>query len=275
MNARLIVVGTLVTLVALHGVAAAQEPKVELELQLSSSTAPLGRAVGTRLVFVNSGYETTYIRLPRGSELEFNLEVDTCRFRLFQFKGDMSIDSLRFLYIPLFSGARYEIQGANINDGSFPPFGIRFPRAGDYQIRLKWRSRADYVEGGIWPIWRDPVDAPTVKLRVGPPDPSEVDRFRRAVLLCTNDACDEDALAFFSLAQDRQVAERIAQLFKTEPPEGRFELVLAQAIARQGREADLDLLRQRADLGNRTSSSVWNAWTDLVERVGGREPCPR
>jgi hypothetical protein len=71
MNARLIVVGTLVTLVALHGVAAAQEPKVELELQLSSSTAPLGRAVGTRLVFVNSGYETTYIRLPRGSELEF------------------------------------------------------------------------------------------------------------------------------------------------------------------------------------------------------------
>jgi hypothetical protein len=36
----------------------------------------------------------------------------------------MSIDSLRFLYIPLFSGARYAIQGANINDGSFPPFGI-------------------------------------------------------------------------------------------------------------------------------------------------------
>jgi hypothetical protein len=275
MRVRLIVAGALATLVALDGLAAGQEPKVELELQLSSSTAPLGRAVGTRLVFVNSGYETTYIRLPRGSELEFNLEVDTCRFRLAAPKGTVSIDSLRFLYIPLFSSARYEIQGTGINDGSFAPFSIRLPRGGDYQIKLRWRSGADNVEGGIWPIWRDPVDAPTVKLHVGPPDSSDIDRFRRAVLLCTNGACDYDALAFFSLAQDRQVAERIAQLFKAEPPEGRFEIVLAQAIARQGRQTDLDLLRQRADLGNRTSSSVWNAWNDLVERVGGREPCPR
>lgn len=275
MHVRTIVAGALTTLASLGGVAAGQEPKVQLELQLSSSTASLGRAVATRLVFTNAGQETTYIRLPRGSELEFHLEVGTCRFRLSEPTGDFSIGSLRFRYVPLYPSARYDIQGTNVNDGSFAPLAIRFPRAGEYQIRLRWRSAADYVEGGFWPIWNDPVEAPPVTLHVGPPHSSDVDRFRRAVVSCTNDACDHDALAFFRLAQDRQAAERIAQLFKAEPPEGRFEIALAQAMARQGRPTDLELLRQRADLGNRTSAYVWSAWSDLVERVDGREPCPR
>ena len=275
MGSYVAVAGALALLLWLPSVATAQDSTVELELRLSSATAPLGRAVNTRFVFTNAGGETTYIRLPRGSELEFNLEVDDCRFRRFEPHGDISIESVRFLYVPLSPGARYETHGTSLNDGHFGAFTIRLPRVGEYQIKLKWRSRAEYVEGAFWPIWNDPIDALPVRLRVGPPDPTDVERWRRVILGCTNEACDEDAVEFFSLVQDRQAAERLAQLFKTEPAEGRFEVALAEAIARQGRQVDVDLLRERADLGKRASSYLWNAWNDLVTRVDGREPCPK
>jgi len=254
---------------------AQQEAKVEMELRLSSQTVSLGHTVATRLVFTNVGRENVYVRIPRGSELEFNFAVDGCRFRLFEPHADRSIDSLRFLYVPLAGGARYETQGTSLNDGSFGPFAIRLPRVGNYEIRLRWRSRANDVEGAFWPIWNDPVDAPPVSLRVEPPDSSDLARYRRALLSCNNEACDEDALAFFSLAKDPAVADKLEQLFRAEPPEGRLEVLLAGAIARQGRKADADLLKERADLGRRTSSYLWTAWNDLVERVGGREPCPK
>ena len=220
--------------------------------------------VGLRLnvAFRNDGTQAFYLYRPPqlgGAGLEVLARRKGCEATVAQYHENYTDDAMRYFFVPLWP-RRGLVETIVLNDPEATEYReIPLVRPGLYHYSIRLQSKGGAARR-FEPLWRGEVRTNEVTVEITAPRSEAILAWRDRLRVCLAKRCESGApeIRYFRLVRDEQAADMLVELLRRHPAQDD----LIDAVTRQGRPQDADVLRELAD----RAGSPWTL-PSLAERI--------
>jgi hypothetical protein len=271
MTARMWLLAAAASFLALYG---DERQTLRLELRLGRTDVALGEPIDAQISFRNIGSAGLFVERTHDigpDHINIVARRGRCEYSVTPLHATMKADDRRFLLTGLEPRDQVIQPLPTLNSAeALGGADVLFPAPGVYTVMSSFRSEGAPTGFADAPVWRGVVASAPVTLTVRPARPTRLTQMRSLLAAAVQGGqLDLQAVAYFRYVKDQRAADLLAHLLSTESSNP----LLMEAVARQGRRSDAQLLDQHARERLSTDRRLSEYARDLARRLRERGAC--